>query len=81
MKAYYSINRHERSLIMPEQKKQSRIIAQNKKARHGFFVEDTYEAGIQLFGTEVKSLRAGAVNLKDSFAVSTTESFLLLEST
>lgn len=52
---------------MPEQKKQSRIIAQNKKARHDFFVEDTYEAGIQLFGTEVKSLRAGAVNLKDSF--------------
>ncbi len=52
---------------MAEQKKQSRLIAQNKKARHDYFVEDTYEAGIQLFGTEVKSLRKGAVNLKDSF--------------
>ncbi len=52
---------------MAEKKRQSRLIAQNKKARHDYFVEDTYEAGIQLFGTEVKSLRAGAVNLKDSF--------------
>ncbi len=52
---------------MADTKKQNRLIAQNKKARHDFFIEDTYEAGIQLFGTEVKSLRAGAVNLKDSF--------------
>ncbi len=44
-----------------------KIIAQNKKAYHDYFVDQTYEAGIQLFGTEVKSLRAGAVNLKDSF--------------
>ena len=44
-----------------------RLIAQNKKARHDYFVDDTFEAGIELFGTEVKSLRAGAVNLKDSF--------------
>jgi len=44
-----------------------KIIAQNKKARHDYFVEDTYEAGIQLFGTEVKSVRAGTVNLKDSY--------------
>jgi SsrA-binding protein len=44
-----------------------KIIAQNKKAYHDYFVDDTYEAGIQLFGTEVKSLRRGAVNLKDSF--------------
>jgi len=48
----------------PEGKK---IIAQNKKARHDYFVEDTYEAGIALFGTEVKSVRAGNVNLKDSY--------------
>ena len=48
-------------------KKDKRIIAQNKKARHDYFVEDTYEAGIELFGTEVKSLRGGKVNLKDSF--------------
>ena len=40
---------------------------QNKNARHDYFVEETYEAGIGLFGTEVKSLRAGRVNLKDSW--------------
>ena len=44
-----------------------RLISQNKKARHDYFVEETYEAGIQLFGTEVKSVRNGKVNLKDSF--------------
>lgn len=44
-----------------------KIIAQNKKARHDFFVDETYEAGIELFGTEVKSLRNGSVNLKDSY--------------
>ncbi len=49
------------------EKKQSRIIAQNKKAYHDFFVEETYEAGIELSGTEVKSLRRGDANLKDSF--------------
>ena len=44
-----------------------KTIAVNRKARHDFFVEDTYEAGIALFGTEVKSLRQGTVNLKDSY--------------
>lgn len=44
-----------------------KTIAQNKKARHDYFVEETYEAGIVLCGTEVKSLRAGRVNLKDSW--------------
>ena len=44
-----------------------KTIAQNKKARHDYFVEETYEAGIELCGTEVKSLRAGRVNLKDSW--------------
>ena len=44
-----------------------KTIAQNKKARHDHFVEETYEAGIELCGTEVKSLRAGRVNLKDSW--------------
>lgn len=44
-----------------------KTIAQNKKARHDYFVEKTYEAGIELCGTEVKSLRAGRVNLKDSW--------------
>ncbi len=47
--------------------KNIKIIAQNKKAYHDYFVEEKYEAGIELFGTEVKSLRAGKVNLKDSF--------------
>ena len=42
-------------------------IAQNRKAFHDYFVLDRYEAGIELFGTEVKSIRAGTVNLKDSF--------------
>ena len=44
-----------------------KTIAQNKKARRDYFVEETYEAGIELCGTEVKSLRAGRVNLKDSW--------------
>lgn len=44
-----------------------KIIAQNKKAYHDYFVEDRYEAGIALYGTEVKSLRKGAVNLKDAY--------------
>ena len=44
-----------------------RMIANNKKAYHDYFVEDKYEAGIELFGTEVKSLRGGGVNLKDSY--------------
>ena len=43
------------------------IVAQNKKARHDYFVLETYEAGIELFGTEVKSIRKGRVNLKDSW--------------
>lgn len=45
-----------------------KLIAQNKKAYHDYFVEDTYECGIELVGTEVKSIRMGAVNLKDSYA-------------
>ena len=52
---------------MAEKKQTSRIIAQNKKAYHEYFVDEKYEAGIALFGTEVKSIRQGAVNLKDSY--------------
>ena len=52
---------------MAEKEKQGKIIAVNRKARHDYFVIDTYEAGVALYGTEVKSLRAGAVNLKDSY--------------
>ena len=43
-------------------------VAQNRRARHDFFVEETYEAGIELMGTEVKSMRLGRVNLKESYA-------------
>lgn len=46
---------------------ESKTIAQNRKAYHDYFVLETYEAGIELFGTEIKSIRAGRVNLKDSF--------------
>ena len=49
------------------EKKEERIISDNRKARHDYFVEESYEAGIELFGTEVKSIRAGGVNLKDSY--------------
>ena len=49
-------------------KENNRVIAQNRAARHEYYVEDTFEAGLVLFGTEVKSIRAGRVNLKDSFA-------------
>ena len=47
----------------------TKVIAVNRKARHDYFVEDTFECGIALAGTEVKSLRAGAVNLKDSYCI------------
>jgi len=45
-----------------------KIITENRKARHNYFIEETYEAGMVLLGTEVKSLRLGRVNLKDSYA-------------
>ena len=56
---------------MAAKKKKSgdRKIAKNSKAFHDYFVEDRYEAGIELAGTEVKSIRAGTLNLKDSFCV------------
>jgi SsrA-binding protein len=45
-----------------------KVIAENRKARHDYFVEERYEAGIILTGTEIKSIRAARVNLKDSYA-------------
>ncbi len=47
--------------------KGTKTIAENRKARHDYFVLETYEAGIELVGTEVKSIRQGTVNLKDSW--------------
>ncbi|HSN59254.1 MAG TPA: SsrA-binding protein, partial [Clostridiaceae bacterium] len=50
-------------------KKESRnkVLAENRKARHDYFIEEAMEAGIELVGTEVKSIRAGKANLKDSY--------------
>ena len=45
-----------------------KILVQNRKARHVYFIEETYEAGVELKGTEVKSIRLGRCNLKDSYA-------------
>ena len=69
---YTSIGENEENSLkgggkMAEKKSASRVIAQNKKAWHDYFVDEKYEAGIALFGTEVKSIRQGAVNLKDSY--------------
>ena len=50
-----------------ENKSAQQVIARNKKAYHDYFVLDTYEAGIELYGTEIKSIRNRRVNLKDSF--------------
>ncbi|EIA19204.1 SsrA-binding protein SmpB [Listeria fleischmannii] len=49
-------------------KGEGKLIAQNKKARHDFAIEETFEAGIVLQGTEIKSVRAARVNLKDAYA-------------
>ena len=58
-------------------KKHSNSLAENKKARHEYFIEETIEAGIELVGTEVKSIRLGKCNLKDSYAdVSNGEVFI-----
>ena len=51
------------------EQKNKKIIAQNKKAYHDYFIEETYQCGIALTGTEVKSLRVGRCNLKDSYVV------------
>jgi len=52
----------------PMQENYKKVVTQNRKARYNYFIEDTYEAGMVLLGTEVKSLRLGRVNLKDSYA-------------
>ena len=52
---------------MSEKKETTKTIVENRKARHDYFVIEAFECGIELFGTEVKSLRQGTVNLKDSY--------------
>lgn len=53
---------------MAEKKENTKTLAQNKKARHEYFILDTIEAGIELAGTEVKSVRQGKVNITDAYA-------------
>ena len=55
---------------IPRQKESvdMKVVANNKKARHDYFIEETYEAGITLTGTEIKSVRQGRVSLKESYA-------------
>ena len=63
---------------MAGEKEKSPVIAQNKKAYHDYFVDEEYEAGLELFGTEVKSIRAGKVNLKDSYVSCKTGEAILI---
>ncbi len=53
---------------MPNEKDKIKIVSQNKKARHEYFIIETYECGIELFGTEVKSVRLGKVNINEAYA-------------
>lgn len=48
-------------------KENKKVLATNRKAQHDYFIEDRYEAGVELYGTEVKSIRQGTLNLRDSF--------------
>lgn len=59
-------------------KEKNRIVARNKKARHDYFIEQTYEAGIELKGTEVKSIRQGKISIKEAYVeVKNQEAFLI----
>ena len=63
---------------MAKNKDSETLLAQNKKAYHDYFIDETYEAGIELFGTEVKSMREGKANLKDSYvSVKSGEAILM----
>ncbi len=63
---------------MADKKQTAKTVAQNKKAWYDYFVDEKYEAGIALFGTEVKSIRCGSVNLKDAYcSIKNGELFLL----
>ena len=64
---YWSSNPFLEARWTPTEKRGIKIAAQNRKAFHDYYVEDKYEAGIELFGTEVKAIRAGTLNLKDAY--------------
>ena len=66
-KICYTIKTFQKREVSLTDKRGVKIAAQNRKAYHDYFLEDRYEAGIQLAGTEVKSIRAGTLNLKDSY--------------
>ena len=59
-------------------KKERKLVANNKKARHDYFIEETYEAGIVLTGTEIKSVRAGKVSIKESYCKVTDGEVMIL---
>ncbi|UCC66502.1 MAG: SsrA-binding protein SmpB [Deltaproteobacteria bacterium] len=61
------------------QEKGKKLVAQNRKARHDYFIEESYEAGMVLKGTEVKALREGRVNIKDGYAKIRDGEIFLLE--
>lgn len=61
------------------EKIQTKTISTNRQARHEYFIEESYEAGIELSGTEVKSLRAGSCNLKDSWCEITPQGELYIK--
>jgi SsrA-binding protein len=63
----YYINKNKAGEIMAK-KTENKTLAENKKARHDYFIEEAMEAGIALVGTEVKSIRSGKANLRDSYA-------------
>ncbi len=65
-------------MIYLVRKKNSNTLAENRKARHDYFVEETIEAGIALVGTEVKSIRAGKCNLKEAYADVTNGEIIIL---
>lgn len=60
------------------EQKAKKIISNNKKAFHDYFIDEKFEAGIELFGTEVKSVRNGSVNLKDSYVSLRTGEAILI---
>lgn len=62
-----------------KEKQGIKIVAQNRKARHDYFIEENYEAGMVLKGTEVKALREGKVNLKDGYARITDGELFLVD--
>ncbi len=63
---------------MPEKKQGIKIVAENRRARHDYHIHETFETGIVLTGTEIKSLRAGRANLTDSYAkIENKELFLI----